>query len=287
MTHSAAGGLSTVIEFAASDEPKKNAFQLCRTGLRGRRVEGVGPARSATGPRGRGRRWRRAARSARRGASGRCRSSGVGRAASGRAGSVGTVVVTMADAPAGVCRRVGRCASAVSAPGARPTERTRVWRVRLAPTPSPARRASPAALAAVAPRRRQPHRELRAPGPARAPSTVPPCAATTASTIARPSPVLPVSRDRDAIPRANRSNTCGSRSGGMPGRCRDGQLDAAVRRGRGRRSPSCPPACGVRALASRLASTWVSRGRVAGHDDRLVGQVELPAVVRARRHGRR
>ena len=28
ITHSDAGGLSTVIEFAASEEPKKNAFQL-------------------------------------------------------------------------------------------------------------------------------------------------------------------------------------------------------------------------------------------------------------------
>ncbi len=28
MTHSEAGGLSTVMEFAASDEPKKSAFQL-------------------------------------------------------------------------------------------------------------------------------------------------------------------------------------------------------------------------------------------------------------------
>ncbi len=28
ISHSDAGGLSTVIEFAASDEPKKNAFQL-------------------------------------------------------------------------------------------------------------------------------------------------------------------------------------------------------------------------------------------------------------------
>ena len=38
----------------------------------------------------------------------------------------------------------------------------------------------------------------------------------------------------------------------------------------------------VRALASRLVSTWVSRDGVAGHRDGLVGQVELPAVVRAR-----
>ena len=42
--------------------------------------------------------------------------------------------------------------------------------------------------------------------------TSPPCAATTAATIARPSPVLPSCRDRDESPRANRSKTCGSRS---------------------------------------------------------------------------
>ena len=29
ITHSEAGGLSTVMKLAASDEPKKNAFQLC------------------------------------------------------------------------------------------------------------------------------------------------------------------------------------------------------------------------------------------------------------------
>ena len=29
ISHSDAGGLSTVMELAASDEPKKNAFQLC------------------------------------------------------------------------------------------------------------------------------------------------------------------------------------------------------------------------------------------------------------------
>ena len=45
MTHSEAGGLSTVIEFAASDEPKNNAFQLVRAGLHRRGVEAVRPAR--------------------------------------------------------------------------------------------------------------------------------------------------------------------------------------------------------------------------------------------------
>ena len=50
MTHSAAGVLSTVIALAASDEPKNHAFQLSAAGLRGRRVEGVGPAGAPQAP---------------------------------------------------------------------------------------------------------------------------------------------------------------------------------------------------------------------------------------------
>jgi EmrB/QacA subfamily drug resistance transporter len=50
-------------------------------------------------------------------------------------------------------------------------------------------------------------------------STAPPCAATTASTIARPSPVEEalVACDREVSARVNRSNRSGSRSGGTPG----------------------------------------------------------------------
>ena len=44
ITHSEAGGLSTVIALAESSEPKKNAFQLCVAGLDGGGVERVGPA---------------------------------------------------------------------------------------------------------------------------------------------------------------------------------------------------------------------------------------------------
>ena len=47
--------------------------------------------------------------------------------------------------------------------------------------------------------------------------TVPPCAATAAPTMDSPSPVLPVAREREESPRAKRSNTCASRSGGTPG----------------------------------------------------------------------
>ena len=46
--------------------------------------------------------------------------------------------------------------------------------------------------------------------------TVPWCATTTALTMARPSPVLPAARDREESPRAKRSNSSGTRSGGTP-----------------------------------------------------------------------
>jgi hypothetical protein len=42
--HSEAGVLSTLIELAASDDPKKNAFQLADPGLHRGGVERVGPA---------------------------------------------------------------------------------------------------------------------------------------------------------------------------------------------------------------------------------------------------
>src|SRR5205823_1476167 len=48
-------------------------------------------------------------------------------------------------------------------------------------------------------------------------SAVPWCASTTAATIDNPSPVLPAARERDVSPRANRSNTSGSRFAGIPG----------------------------------------------------------------------
>ena len=44
ITHSDAGGLSTVMKFDESNEPKKNAFQLFVAGLHGGRVVRVGPA---------------------------------------------------------------------------------------------------------------------------------------------------------------------------------------------------------------------------------------------------
>lgn len=47
--------------------------------------------------------------------------------------------------------------------------------------------------------------------------TVPPCAVTIACTRARPRPVEPAWREREASPRAKRSKTEGRRAGGMPG----------------------------------------------------------------------
>ncbi len=48
-------------------------------------------------------------------------------------------------------------------------------------------------------------------------STLPPCAAVTASTMARPRPVLPAARDREVSALTNRSNRVDWRSGAMPG----------------------------------------------------------------------
>ncbi len=87
---------------------------------------------------------------------------------------------------------------------------------------------------------------------------VPPCALTTAATIARPSPVLPSRRERDESPRANRSNTSGSSVAGYAG--------AVVGHAQQYRAPrlrralsdtvtEVPVGVWVRALASRFAST--------------------------------
>src|SRR5436305_1870380 len=46
---------------------------------------------------------------------------------------------------------------------------------------------------------------------------VPPCALTTAATMARPNPVLPPRRERDESPRANRSKISGCSHAGIPG----------------------------------------------------------------------
>ena len=117
-------------------------------------------------------------------------------------------------------------------------------------------------------------------------ATVPPCASTTAATMASPRPVLPAAREREPSPRANRSKTSrqqlGRDAGSVVGHGQDGT-----------RAPRCvrptmtvvPGGVCVRALASRLASTWCSRAASPTTVDRLVRQVQLPAVVRARRVG--
>ena len=65
-----AGGLSTVMELPASEEPKKNAFQLCDAGLDGGGVERVGPAGGAEVPEVEQRRCRPAGPAARAAPSG-------------------------------------------------------------------------------------------------------------------------------------------------------------------------------------------------------------------------
>ena len=94
--------------------------------------------------------------------------------------------------------------------------------------------------------------------------------------------MLPAAREREESPRANRSKTSGCSSAGMPGPSSvDGQHGLA---GLGRRSAVVtvvPGGVWVRALASRLASTWCSRASSPATVDRLGRQVEAPVVVGA------
>jgi hypothetical protein len=113
----------------------------------------------------------------------------------------------------------------------------------------------------------------------------PPCAATTASTMARPRPVLfpasPADLARPVSPRVNRSNSSGSSSGAMPGpssvmlsstRGPEGTtprwIDAVPSAGAasGGAVPGAsatltvePAGVCLPALLSRLAITWCSR----------------------------
>jgi EmrB/QacA subfamily drug resistance transporter len=111
--------------------------------------------------------------------------------------------------------------------------------------------------------------------------TAPPCAVTTASTIARPSPVeaASVACDREVSARVNRSNRSGNRSGGMPGpssvtvstiRGSGGIVPCLTDRGLVAGSPGGSPSLTATvtvvpsgvcrpALLSRLPSTWRSR----------------------------
>ena len=61
ITHSEAGGLSTVMRFAASEEPNRNAVQSCAARLHGCGVERVGPPRGGQAPEVEHRGQRRAA----------------------------------------------------------------------------------------------------------------------------------------------------------------------------------------------------------------------------------
>ena len=114
-------------------------------------------------------------------------------------------------------------------------------------------------------------------------STVPPWAATIACTSERPSPVPPGARRGSGSCRRGRSaRRRRARSGAKPGPS-SATDDRASRRRRGA-TPTVtvvPGGVCVRALASRFVTTWCSRGSSPRTVDRLVGQVEAPAVVGA------
>ena len=87
-------------------------------------------------------------------------------------------------------------------------------------------------------------------------STVPWCAAVSACTIDRPSPVLPASRLRDRSPRAKRSNSVARTPGSIPGPSSTTRTTASSASTASVVVTTVPDGVWVRALRSRLASTW-------------------------------
>ena len=89
-------------------------------------------------------------------------------------------------------------------------------------------------------------------------STRPPCASTTAATMARPRPVLPAAREREVSPRANRSKTSGCRSvrdaRAVVGDGRRPHRPVVAARPRGDRA--CPAGCGC----GRWPAGWPAPG---------------------------
>ncbi len=115
--------------------------------------------------------------------------------------------------------------------------------------------------------------------------TAPPCAAATACTMASPSPVDPVARDRAESPRANRSEDVRQQLRRDPrpivlhvdAHPRSAPLHACGDRRTGRRV--------VAGVAQQVDQHLLQPGRVRRHRRRLVGQVEPPGVVHAGRAG--
>ena len=114
--------------------------------------------------------------------------------------------------------------------------------------------------------------------------TRPPCAVVTASTMARPSPVLAaplVPRDRAESPRTNRSNRVGCSSGGMPGPSSvtvSSMVPGCL--ARGQRDGDHGAWGGVLGgVAHQVGQHLVQPVLIAADHDRLAGQFEYPAVV--------
>jgi len=84
-------------------------------------------------------------------------------------------------------------------------------------------------------------------------------AVTIAVTMASPSPVLPAEREREASPRAKRSNTCGCSVGGMPGPSSMTVSSTVAGDAVSLVVTVVPVGVWVRALASRFATTWCRR----------------------------
>ena len=117
--------------------------------------------------------------------------------------------------------------------------------------------------------------------------TLPPWAAVTAWTMARPSPVLPPALDRAESPRTNRSNRAGCRSsrdaGAVVGHAQPtapGLAPAATAT-----VTVVPGGVCLAALLSRLASTWCSRCSSPSTWTGSSGELEQPAVAGAGRPG--
>ena len=109
--------------------------------------------------------------------------------------------------------------------------------------------------------------------------TSPWCASTTARTIASPSPVLPARRDRDESPRANRSNSEPTSSGGMPGPSSSTASTTSSPSRSSMATTLVPSGVCTRAFASRFVTTWRSRGSSPVTTVAASGQPHLPVVV--------
>ncbi|GAA3153052.1 hypothetical protein GCM10017687_83560 [Streptomyces echinatus] len=115
--------------------------------------------------------------------------------------------------------------------------------------------------------------------------TAPPCAAATARTMASPSPVEPVARERAESPRANRSKTCGLQFRRDPlsvvldldAHPRPAPLHA---RGDGRTGRGV-----LAGVAQEIDQHLLDACRVRRDQGRFVRQIEPPVVVHAGRAG--